>query len=62
MRRDIDRMARVMALLEHDLAIERVIEAQPSVLDRLAAWIAQLAAWLSPWTPRPGPRTQRPLA
>ena len=62
MRRDLDRMARVMALLEHDRAIDRVLGAQPTILDRIGAWIAKAAAWLSPFAPRSGPRTQRPLA
>lgn len=62
MRRDMDRMARVMALLEHDRAIERVLGARPTLLDRIGAWIAQAVGWLSPWAPRTGPRTQRPLA
>lgn len=62
LRRDMDRMARVMALLEHDLAIERITIAQPTMLDRLGGWIARWASWLSPWAPRARPRMQRPLA
>lgn len=62
LRRDLDRMARVMALLEHDLAIERITTTQPTVLDKLGAWLADWASWLSPWTPRARPRMQRPLA
>lgn len=60
LRRDHDRMARVMALLEHDLAIERIAEAQPTLLDRLVAWFAELTAWLTPWPHRARPRAQRP--
>ena len=55
-------MARVMALLEHDLAIERITVAQPSILDKLGAWFAEWASWLSPWAPRVRTRVQRPLA
>lgn len=61
LRRDLDRMARVMALLEHDLAIERIAAARPTLVDRFCAWMSQLAAMLSPWPPRTGPRLQRPL-
>jgi hypothetical protein len=61
LRRDVDRMARVMALLEHDLAIERIAAARPTLFDRFCVWLSQLAAQLSPWPPRTGPRLQRPL-
>ena len=61
LRRDLDRMARVMALLEHDLAIERITTTQPTVMDRLGTWFAEWASWLSPWAPRARPRVQRPL-
>ena len=66
LRFDMDRMARVMALLEHDLAIERIAGARPTLMGRLGTWLAQSlaqwVAWLSPWTPRDRPRMQRPLA
>lgn len=62
LRRDMDRMARVMALLEHDLAIERITIAQPTLLDKLGSWIARWVSRLSPWAPRARPRIQRPMA
>lgn len=62
LRREMDRMARVMALLEHDRAVERIMSAQPSVLDRIGSWLGQWATWLSPWSSRTRPRTHRPAA
>jgi hypothetical protein len=62
LRREMDRMARVMALLEHDRAVERIMSAQPGVLDRLSSWLGQWATWLSPWSARTRPRAQRPAA